>query len=231
MMSLVHVRSSDVVFTHTFSRGITDRLKKSCDLFQPFLLSSLLLIEYLEQATDILIVMVRKASQGDERARAMLYQQFSQQMFSICVRMTGHYDDAKDLLHDSFILAFNRLDQLRDGHLFGSWLRKIVVNECIKHGKKGFVWQALDEEIMGTQDDDDVDWLREIDFSRIHEEIKNLPAGCRQIFNLYVLEDFTHQEISDIMNISISTSKSQYQRAKQLLKERLLKHFVTHGSI
>ena len=175
--------------------------------------------------------MVRKARQGDEIARAMLYQQFSQQMFSICVRMTGHYDDAKDLLHDSFILAFNRLDQLRETHLFGPWLRKIVVNECIKHGKRGFMWQALDEEIMSTRDDEDIDWLKEIDFTRIHEEIKNLPAGCREIFNLYVLEDFTHQEIADIMNISISTSKSQYHRARQLLKERLLKQFVRHGSI
>ena len=174
---------------------------------------------------------MRKASQGDEMARGILYQQFSQQMFSICVRMTGHHDNAKDLLHDSFIIAFNKLDQLKETHLFGPWLRKIVVNECIRHEKKGFLWQALDDDIMNTQDDEEIDWLKEIDFARIHEEIKGLPAGCRQIFNLYVLEDFTHQEIAETMSISISTSKSQYQRARQLLKERLVKQFVRHGSI
>src|SRR5687768_9310609 len=103
--------------------------------------------------------MVRKASHGDEIARGMLYKEFSQQMFSICVRMTGHYDDAKDLLHDSFIIAFRRLDQLRETHLFGPWLRKIVVNECIRHAKKEFIWQALDDEVISSRDDEDIDWL------------------------------------------------------------------------
>lgn len=145
--------------------------------------------------------------------------------------MTGNYDDARDLLHDAFITAFNRLDQLKESHLFGAWLRKIVVNECIRHTKKLIVWQVLDEDIMSTREDENIDWLKEVDFSHIQNEIKNLPAGCRQIFNLYVLEDFSHQEIADILNISISTSKSQYQRARQLLKERLLKQLVRHGSI
>ncbi len=145
--------------------------------------------------------------------------------------MTGNYDDAKDLLHDSFITAFDRLTQLRELHLFGPWLRKIVVNECIRHTKKIIMWQAVDEETMSTHDDENVSWLKEIDFVLIQEEIKNLPGGCREIFNLYVLEDYTHHEIADMLNISISTSKSQYQRARQLLKERLLKQFVSHGSI
>lgn len=145
--------------------------------------------------------------------------------------MAGNYDDAHDLLQDSFITAFDRLDQLRELSLFGAWLRKIVVNECIRHAKKQFLWQAIDEDMMNDYEDDTVDWLKEIDCSRIHEEIKNLPTGCRQIFNLYVLEDFSHQEIADTLKISISTSKSQYQRARQLLRERLLKPLVSHGSV
>jgi RNA polymerase sigma-70 factor (ECF subfamily) len=152
-------------------------------------------------------------------------------MFSICVRMAGNYDDARDILHDSFITAFDRLDQLREVSLFGAWLRKIVVNECIRHTKKQFLRQALDEEMTNAYEDDNVDWIKEIDFNLIQEEIKNLPTGCRQIFNLYVLEDFSHHEIADILNISVSTSKSQYQRARQLLRERLLKQLVSHGSI
>ncbi|HKH61753.1 MAG TPA: sigma-70 family RNA polymerase sigma factor [Flavitalea sp.] len=150
--------------------------------------------------------MVRKASQGDVMARAMLYQQFSQQMFSICVRMTGHYD-IKDLLHDSFIVASNRLDQLREIHLFGPWLRKIVVNECIKNGKTGFMWQALDEEIMSTHHDEDVDWLKEIDFSRIHEEIKNLPPDAGRyltcmFWKIYSPGDSRYQEKLAILRAS-----------------------------
>ena len=171
------------------------------------------------------------ASRGDNQARASLYNQFSRQMFSICVRMTGNYDDAKDLLHDSFIAAFDRIGQLKESHLFGPWLRRITVNECIRHTRKLFLWQPVDEEVLGTADDESVDWLKEIGFAKIQMEITNLPGGCREIFNLYVLEDFTHQEIAETLNISVSTSKSQYQRARQLLKERLLKQLVRHGSI
>src|SRR5215204_817592 len=112
------------------------RSKNNTFVFPTFYSFFLLLTEHLEQGTHILTAVVHKAGQGNEMARATLYQQFSQQMFSICVRMTGNHDNAKDLLHDSFITAFNRLDQLRDPNLFGPWLRKIVVNECIRHTKQ-----------------------------------------------------------------------------------------------
>lgn len=171
------------------------------------------------------------ASQGDNLARASLYQQFSQQMFSICVRMTGNYDDAKDLLHDSFLTAFNQLHQLREAHLFGGWLRRIVVNACIGYSKKHVKWESIDGDSIVNSYDEQIDWLKEIDFARIQKEIRNLPAGCREVFNLFVLEDFTHQEIADTLGISVSTSKSQYHRARQLLRERLPKQIVSHGSI
>jgi RNA polymerase sigma-70 factor, ECF subfamily len=185
----------------------------------------------LEPGTQILVANIRKAKEGNESARADLYKQFSQQMFSICVRITGNYADAKDILQDSFVAAFDRLHQLKELHLFGPWLRKIVVNECIRHTKKSFLWQPVDEEIIGFAEDDTIDWLKQISFEQIHEEIKNLPNGCRGIFNLYVVEDFSHQAIADALGISISTSKSQYQRARQLLKERLLKQLIQHARI
>ncbi|MFK5019542.1 RNA polymerase sigma factor, partial [Klebsiella pneumoniae] len=65
----------------------------------------------------------------------------------------------------------------------------------------------------------------------IHQEIKSLPDGCRQVFNLYVLEDYPHKEIADKLGISESTSKSLYHRAKQLLKERITKQLIINGSI
>ncbi len=69
-------------------------------------------------------------------------------MFSICVRMTGNRPDAEDLLQESFITAFNSLHQLREQHLFEPWLRRIIVNECIRHVKKVVRWQPVDEEFM-----------------------------------------------------------------------------------
>ena len=106
-----------------------------------------------------------------------------------------------------------------------------MVNECIRHSKKRVLWKSLDEELTDSYEEGNVDWITTIDFELIQQEIKNLPAGCREIFNLYVLEDYSHQDIAGTLNISLSTSKSQYQRARQLLKERLLKQLVHHGSI
>jgi RNA polymerase sigma-70 factor (ECF subfamily) len=172
---------------------------------------------------------VRKASRGDNAARGELYAQFSQKMYSICVRMTGSRSDAEDILQDTFLMAFDKLTQLRDYHLFEAWLRKITVNECIRFAKKALSKITLDEQYTEIPETDDMNWLQAINFEHVHYEIKNLPDGCREVFNLYVLEDYTHQQIAAELNISVSTSKSQYHRARQLLKERLRKQFIQYG--
>lgn len=159
----------------------------------------------------------------------MLYEQFAQKMFSICVRMTGNRPDAEDILQESFITAFNSLHQLREQHLFEPWLRRIIVNECIRHVKKVVRWQPVDEEFMNLPNAEGDNWLQAISFEQIHQEIKCLPGGCREVFNLYVIENYSHQQIADALEITLSTSKSQYHRARQLLKERLLKQLVRHG--
>lgn len=172
---------------------------------------------------------MRKATLGDDEARSMLYEQFAQKMFSICVRMTGNRPDAEDILQESFITAFNSLHQLREQHLFEPWLRRIIVNECIRHVKKVVRWQPVDEEFMNLPNAESDNWLQGISFEQIHQEIKALPGGCREVFNLYVIENYSHQQIADALEITLSTSKSQYHRARQLLKERLLKQLVRHG--
>ncbi len=172
---------------------------------------------------------MRKATQGNEEARALLYEQFSQKMFSICVRMTSSRPDAEDILQESFIAAFNSLHQLREQHLFEPWLRRIIVNECIRHVKKVIRWQPVEEEYMNDPHAEGESWLQGISFEQIHQEIKNLPGGCREVFNLYVIENYSHQQIAEALEITTSTSKSQYHRARQLLKERLLKQLVRHG--
>jgi RNA polymerase sigma factor (sigma-70 family) len=174
---------------------------------------------------------VRKASQGDDTARAALYHQYSQKMFSICVRMTGSRKDAEDILQDAFLLAFKSLQQLKDHALFEPWLRKIVVNECIRFTKKAFQFTTFHEQAFEQIAEEDAGWWQQIAFEQIHQEIKNLPQGCREIFNLYVVEDYSHQQIAEALNISVSTSKSQYSRARLLLKERLLKQMERYGSI
>lgn len=150
-------------------------------------------------------------------------------MFNICTRMTGNRNDAEDILQDAFILAFRKLHQLKEQELFGGWLKRIVVNECIRFSKKSFNWETWEDDRNNLYQVEEIEWWKTISFNIIHQEIKGLPDGCRQVFNLFVVEDFSHKEIAEHLGISESTSKSQYHRARQLLKERITQQLVKHG--
>jgi RNA polymerase sigma factor (sigma-70 family) len=177
----------------------------------------------LEHATDILIAVVKQAGRGDESAQGLLYRQFSKAMFNICTRMADNRQDAEDLLQESFILAFRSLSQLKEPASFGGWLKRIVINECIRYSKKTVRWQDIEQLPEQADTEERTDWFREIDIGRVNEEIRKLPPACKAVFNLYVLEDYSHKEIAQALGITESTSKSQYHRARQLLKERLVK--------
>jgi RNA polymerase sigma factor (sigma-70 family) len=183
----------------------------------------------LTDQANIQTAIVRKASSGDAHSQSLLYQQYSKAMFSICIRMAGNRSDAEDILQEAFITAFAKLFQLKDTLQFGGWLKRIVVNECIRFTKKQFPFTDWNEELYQEITDDEPEWWTTVSLQVIHLQIKALPDGCRQIFNLYVLESFTHKEIAQTLNISESTSKSQYQRARQLLKDRITKQLQLHG--
>lgn len=167
---------------------------------------------------------MRRAGQGDADAQSLLYRQYSKAMFNICVRMTGRHTDAEDVLHDAFVIAFKHLSQIKKPEAFGGWLRRIVVTECIRHSKVNSNHMNLDDSFEHTVSSNDSDeWLPGISIELLHQEIKALPDGCRQVFVLYAMEDFAHKDIAGNLGISESTSKSQYHRARQLLKERITK--------
>jgi RNA polymerase sigma factor (sigma-70 family) len=177
----------------------------------------------LEPVTNILIAVVKQAGEGDEKAQSLLYRQYAKAMFNICMRMAATRHDAEDLLQESFVLAFSNLKQLKQEVNFGGWLKRIVVNECIRYSKKRVIWRELEDHHHELPENDQSDWIMEISFERVNEEIKKLPQACRTVFNLYALEDYSHKEIADALGISESTSKSQYHRARQLLRDRILK--------
>ena len=181
----------------------------------------------MESANYIQTAVV-KAVHGDVDAQSWLYQQYSKAMFNICIRMTGTRSDAEDILHEAFIAAFKNLSQLKQAENFGGWLKRIVLNECIRFSKQSFYWDDWAEE-HNEMADEITEWWTTVNMDVIHKEIKNLPEGCRQVFVLYVLEDYTHKNIADDIGISESTSKSQYQRARQLLKERITKQMLING--
>lgn len=143
--------------------------------------------------------------------------------------MTGNPSDAQDMLQDAFIEAFRHLGQLKQAGAFAGWLRRIVINKCIQFSKNHVRWSSLDQEETLPVDDEETAWWLNIPFALIQAEIKNLPGGCREVFVLYALEDLGHKEIAKNLGISESTSKSQYQRARKLLRERITKKTHLNG--
>jgi RNA polymerase sigma factor (sigma-70 family) len=138
--------------------------------------------------------------------------------------MVNNREEAEDLLQDSFCDAFTKLNTFRFESSFGIWLKKIVVNKCINWLRKKkilFVFpEKIDEEAQNTESQINYDELT-LNVNKIHNAIGQLPEGYRIIFSLYALEGYDHAEISEILGISKSTSKSQYLRAKKRIKEIL----------
>jgi len=130
--------------------------------------------------------------------------------------------DAEDIIQESFIKAFNNLDSFRGDSSFGSWLKRIVINQSLTflRSKKQEPEDLSSLQIAVPEEEENVP---EINPKMVHESIKTLPEKARVVLNLYLLEGYRHKEIAEILNISESTSKSQYLRAKQLLQVKLKK--------
>lgn len=168
--------------------------------------------------------LVADAKGGSQPAMSLLYELYKKPMYGISIRMLGERSHAEDVLQDAFVAAFKNIKKLERNENFGAWLRRILINECIRFSKSNTRWVEInDAAINNDRDMEDDSWFTGIELEIIYEQIKKLPDGYRQVFNLFAIEDFSHKEIAEKLGISESTSKSQYHKAKRLLKERLLK--------
>ena len=175
-----------------------------------------------KKSIEIHANLIETARKGDQQSMYRLYKLYVQAMYNICIRMISNQNDAEDIIQESFINAFNSLDKFRGDSSFGSWLKRIVINKSISFLKKK-KQEFTDIDNLQIPDNHEDENLPKIDPAEIHESIKTLPEKARVVLNLYLLEGYKHKEIAEMLNISESTSKSQYLRAKQLLREKLLK--------
>ena len=138
------------------------------------------------------------------------------------MRIVNHVGEAEDILQDSFIEAFGSIHTFRSDSTFGAWLKRIVVNRSINSLKKRRLTLVEELEEPAAEpaevNDDDIQW----EVQRVKNAIQNLPDGYRLVLSLYLLEGYDHAEIAQILNITESTSKSQYNRAKAKVRELLI---------
>ncbi len=164
--------------------------------------------------------LVEKSKLGDRNAQYSLYELYVDAMYNVSMRMMRIKEDAEDVVQDSFIEAFNNLSSFRYESTFGSWLKRIVVNKSINQLKKKKIpITPIENEMYRIKNEEEDEKADAMDIKKVIKSIGLLPAGYQQIINLYLIEGYDHVEISEILNITPSTSKSQYHRAKKKLIE------------
>ncbi|HMB63634.1 MAG TPA: RNA polymerase sigma factor [Eudoraea sp.] len=163
--------------------------------------------------------LVEKSKSGDRSSQYQLYMLYVDAMYNIGMRMLGAKEDAEDIVQDSFVEAFKNLEGFKYESTFGAWLKRIVINRCINHLKiKRIPLAPLDvHEFHLTENESDHEHCDRVEIIKVKRAIEKLPAGYKQIINLYLIEGYDHNEIGQILEISTSTSKSQYHRAKRKL--------------
>lgn len=175
---------------------------------------------------------IKECEGGDKRAQKKLFEQLYTPMFRVCQRYVFHIPDAEDCMMNGFMKMYQNLSSFRfEGeHSLFSWVRKIMVNECLMFlRKKHNFMLSLDAEDMDVAIPNEM--MLKLDTEDLFQKITSLPAGYRTVFNLYEVEGYSHQEISGMLGISESTSRTQLAKAKFRLKKMIEEKEDSHATI
>jgi RNA polymerase sigma factor (sigma-70 family) len=167
-------------------------------------------------------ILVKGCIENDRKMQELLYRKFSGEMYSICMAYENDRDKAKDILQDGFIKVFRSIETYEYQGSLKGWIRKIITNTAIDHWRRSLKeTRFLSIDALNSKDQPFDSPSTSINCSDIINQVSRLPSGARMIFNLYALEGFSHKEIAEKLKISEGTSKSQVNRARQLIQQYL----------
>lgn len=168
--------------------------------------------------------LLEACKRGDRTAQKKLYDSLAAKMFAICLRYMGQRDAAEDVLQEGFITLFSRLDSYSGEGSFEGWARKIFVNTALMElRKKDALKMSEDLETAWNVSSDGVSQVQSVGYLELLKLIASLPPGYRTVFNLSVIEGYSHKEIAQTLGITEATSRSQLQRARVMLQEKIKK--------
>lgn len=162
--------------------------------------------------------------QGDRRLQHDLYQRFASKMYGVCLRYAANAEEAEDILQEGFIKVFKKMGSFRSEGSFEGWVRRIFVNTAIEHFRRKNYLQPITEREEATVEGSYLSVLDDLAERDIIGLVQQLSPGYRTVFNMYVIEGYTHREIADSLGISEGTSKSQLSRAKLILQGLVQTH-------
>src|SRR3954447_6319811 len=165
--------------------------------------------------------LIENCVNGNRKSQKELYDMFSPKMYAICLRYTKNQMDAEDILQDAFVKLFNNLYKFRGEGSFEGWVRRIFVNTAIEHLRRNTVKFSESEGFENAIADKQKSALDSLYEKDLIKTSMKLSEGYRTVFNLYAVEGYSHKEIAQKLGITESTSKSQFSRAKAILRDVL----------
>lgn len=161
---------------------------------------------------------------GDRKMQRELYERYSAKMFGVCLRYAGSTEEAEDILQEGFIKVFRKIGSYRGEGSFEGWIRRIFVNTAIEQFRRKTYMQPITEREENSVEATYLSVLDNLAEKDIIKLVQQLSPGYRTVFNMYVVEGYTHRQVAESLGISEGTSKSQLSRAKIILQDLVKKH-------
>jgi RNA polymerase sigma factor (sigma-70 family) len=165
---------------------------------------------------------INDCKKNDITAQEHLYKLFSPQLFGVCLKYSRNYVEAQDNLQDAFLLIFDKIKQYGNKGSFEGWAKRIVINNTLQGYRKTTFLEIVTEDIADETEVEFDEGSLSIDY--LLAIIQELPDRYRLVFNLYAIDEYSHKEISEMLEISIGTSKSNLSRARLILKQKIESH-------
>lgn len=167
----------------------------------------------------VLDQLIQDCQQNNIRAQEQLYRLFAPKLFSVCLKYSRNYADAEDNLQDGFLIIFNKIGQYGFKGSFEGWAKRVMINNVLQKYRTEGVFELINENIP---DDAEVEIETEsVSMDFLVSIIQQLPDRYRMVFNLYVIDGYSHREIAEMLSITTGTSKSNLARARIILKEKI----------
>jgi RNA polymerase sigma-70 factor (ECF subfamily) len=165
--------------------------------------------------------LIKGCNKKDRHMQEMLYQKYSRSMYVVALRYAKMEQEAEDIIQEAFVKVFQNIGKFRRDSTLPYWIKRIVVNTALNHQRsKLYLYPMVDITDLRNRGEKETA-LSDYSYAELISMVQELPDGCRVIFNLYAIEGYKHHEIAKILDISEGTSKSQYARAKSLLRDKL----------
>ena len=168
--------------------------------------------------------LLRMSVRGDRKSQEKLYRQFYGFAMGVCVRYTKNREEALEVVNDGFLKVFTKGDLYDAKYPFKAWFRKIIVNTALdfyRSQQKHYFHENIEEAFNISSNESSA--LSQLNHQELLKIVEQLPSGYRMVFNLFVIDGFSHEEISNQLNISVGTSKSNLSRARDVLRKMILK--------